>query len=93
MKINFSQDIVKAIPTYMGTNWQNLIKESTFCYTKMYIYSVINGKSLISQQLNFELNKLWNNLELDYTDLENIYILINTVEVGNIKYKKFKGGK
>jgi hypothetical protein len=93
MDIQFSPNVIKILPLYLYSNWQQLIRESKFRYTKSYIYNCITGKSLISHQMNMELNILWNSLELDYSDLENIYTLINIAEVGNIKYKKFKGGK
>jgi hypothetical protein len=92
MNIQFSPDLINILPKYLSTNWQNLIQESKFKFTKSYVYNAITTKTPISIRLNEELNRVWNDLELTYSDLEVMYSLISTIQVGALKYKKYIGG-
>ncbi len=87
-EIQFSPDIISALPQFLNTNWEQLIKMTS--YTKAYIYNAVKGKAPISQQLNTQLNLLWMELSLDYEDLEAIYSLIEITALGDKKMKQYK---
>jgi len=59
----------------------------------MYLYNAIQGYAVLNQQLDQELNKAWEKLGLDYTDLDSIYELARLVKEGNSKLQQFEGGK
>jgi len=89
--IQFSADILKVFPLYLGKTWQKLIEESPdFPFQKTFIYNCINSRANISNNLNNELNKLWNELSLDYSDLTQLYLLVDIINSGSMKVKQYK---
>lgn len=90
MEIQFSPNVIATLPMYLDTNWEQLIKLSGFRYTKSYIYNCITGRSLISQQMNTELNLLWEALGLDYEDVEAIYKINDLMAIGDSKLEQYK---
>jgi len=93
MTIKFSPEIVQFLPQYLGLSVQRFIKVTGFKYTKGYLYNVISSHAVLNAQLDSELNKVWNELGLDFTDLENIYQISKLVKEGSDKLQQFEGGK
>lgn len=90
MNIQFSADIIAVLPIYLGSTWQKLIEESDFPFQKTFIYNVINARANISSNLNTELNRLYSDLDLDYSDMEQMYSLVDIIKTGSAKRKQYK---
>lgn len=88
--IQFSADIIAVLPIYLGSTWQKLIEESDFPFQKTFVYNVINGRANISSNLNIELNQLYSDLNLDYSDMEELYLLVDSISKGSKKCKQYK---
>lgn len=86
-RIVFSPELIEYLPLYLGTTLKDISNRPDFKYSLQYLSNSVNGYCQIAEPLQEELNKLWNKLGLDNTDLQNIYQLINLVETGSYKYK------
>ncbi|AKA72052.1 hypothetical protein [Clostridium scatologenes] len=98
MAIQFSQDLIKYLAVYLGTTLGEIAKEKDFQYSKPLLYKIAEGNILVSEAVNEAFNKFWDDRELTIEDLDNIYQLIDLIEIGNKKekhhkLKKFRGGK
>lgn len=89
-KIQFSQDLIKHLALYLGMSLGEIAKLPDFPYSKPLLYKVADGSIPVSDNLNDTLNKFWDDRELDSTDLENIYKLVDLLAVGNRKEKEYQ---
>jgi hypothetical protein len=44
---------------------------------------VTNGHRPVTQEFNTELNRIFKQYDLDFTDLENMYALVELIESGS----------
>lgn len=88
--INFSPELIELLPQYLGINIQKFVKVTDFKYSKAYLYNAIKSYCIINNQLNTELNKAWDMLELNSDDLENIYSLSTLIKEGNSKLEQYQ---
>jgi len=93
MNIKFSQNVIKYLPVYLGISLGQIAKDVEFKYSKPYLYKIGDGSLQVNDNMNEVFNKFWNDREMTAEDLGNIYALIDIIEAGKMKEKKFKGGK
>jgi uncharacterized protein YoxC len=83
MEIRFTPELLIALPIYLGSTLAELSKN--IAYGKHYLYKLADNVNPITEKANAGLNRMWNDLGLDYNDLNNIYVLIKLIEEGKSK--------
>ncbi|MDD3172468.1 MAG: hypothetical protein PHF63_02155 [Herbinix sp.] len=83
MTIQFSPELVEVFPLYLGMTLRRFVKSNNFKYSLAYMSYVTNGHRPVTQEFNTELNRIFKQYDLDFTDLENMYALVELIESGS----------
>ena len=62
-------------------------------YTKGYLSRVISGDKVVSDELNAEMNRIWQECNLTFEDLELVYVIADQINDTNKNIKNLRRKK